>query len=112
MALLDRQCSVYATLASHATTACSSAGTCTSLPTQATPRLLFHQNAVGNRVTLQLVGGGSMRVALPFAPTGPLATAALEALHVVLPADTYWALYARWLTECGWGLLARLDEAG
>lgn len=56
---------------------------------------------MGSRVTLQLVGGGSTRVALPFAPTGPLATAAIEALHAVLPADTYWALYARWLTEGG-----------
>lgn len=56
---------------------------------------------MGNRVTLQLAGGSSTRVALPFAPTGPLATAAMEALHAVLPADTYWALYARWLAEPG-----------
>jgi anaphase-promoting complex subunit 1 len=75
------------------------------------------QNAVGNRVTLQLAGGGNTRVALPFAPTGPLATSAMEALHAVLPADTYWALYARWLTEGGassadaeaqWQALARV----
>lgn len=41
-----------------------------------------NQNAVGNRVTLRLAGGGSLRVALPFAPTGPLARAGLEALRV------------------------------
>ena len=59
------------------------------------------QSAVGNRVTLQLAGGGALRVALPLAPTGPLAAAAMEALHTVLPADTYWGLYTRWLAEGG-----------
>ena len=59
------------------------------------------QNAVGNRVTLVLEGGTCLRVALPFAPTGPLAVAALQALHEVLPVDTWWALYARWLSTSG-----------
>lgn len=59
------------------------------------------QNAVGDRVTLQLAGGGVTRVALRFAPTGPLAVAAMEALHMVLPAETYWGLYARWLATDG-----------
>lgn len=63
------------------------------------------QNAVGDRVTLQLAGGGALRVALRCAPTSPLAVSALEALHAVLPGDTYWAVYARWLaTEGGAGL--------
>lgn len=65
------------------------------------PALPCPQNAVGNRVTLQLAGGGALRVALPFAPSGPLARACLEALHAVLPAETSWALYARWLCTEG-----------
>ncbi|KAI3425098.1 hypothetical protein D9Q98_008476 [Chlorella vulgaris] len=59
------------------------------------------QNAVGNRVTLLLAGGGSVRVALPFAPKGPLAKSAMEALHEVLPADLWYALYSAWLSTEG-----------
>ncbi|PSC69420.1 anaphase-promoting complex subunit 1 isoform X2 isoform B [Micractinium conductrix] len=59
------------------------------------------QHAVGNRVTLRLAGGGEARVALRFAPTGPLARAGLDALHAALPEDAWWALYARWLATEG-----------
>lgn len=59
------------------------------------------QNAVGNRVTLRLSGGGSLRVSLPCAPTGPLAKAGLQALQEVLPGETWWALYGRWLATEG-----------
>lgn len=56
---------------------------------------------MGNRVTLLLAGGASVRLALPFAPTGPLARQALQALHAALPGDAWWALYAAWLSSGG-----------
>lgn len=68
---------------------------------EAPPVVTGLQNAVGNRVTLALAGGGALRVALPFAPSGPLASACLQALHAVLPAEASWALYARWLCTEG-----------
>ena len=68
------------------------------------------QNAVGNRVTLVLEGGACLRVALPFAPTGPLAMAALQALHEVLPVDTWWALYACWLSTSGKAAVQRRQQ--
>ena len=71
--------------------------------------IVLPQYAVGNRVTLLLADGGSQRVALPFAPTGPLATAAMQALQALLPADTWWALYSRWLSaQGGWASRAML----
>ncbi|KAL4443950.1 hypothetical protein ABPG75_011687 [Micractinium tetrahymenae] len=68
---------------------------------EAPPAVVDLQNAVGNRVTLRLAGGGRLRVALPFAPTAPLAKAGLEALQAALPGETWWALYACWLAAPG-----------
>ncbi len=63
--------------------------------------LLLLQDAVGSRVTVVGRDGCTMRVCLPFAPSSQLATAALDALRAMLPADTWWTLYGQWLETSG-----------
>lgn len=58
---------------------------------------------MGNRVTLQLRGGGEARIALPFSPTSPLVKEGLHALHAVLPVDSWWLVYSAWLAAEGAG---------
>ncbi len=59
------------------------------------------EGAVGDRVSLLLTNGARVRVALPFGVVGSLPGQALEALQVVLPADTHHALYSKYLVQSG-----------
>ena len=59
------------------------------------------QDAVGDRVTVMLQSGGAVRVALPFAPVGPLPKLALEALQQVLPSGLYHSLATKHLLTAG-----------
>ena len=59
------------------------------------------QDAVGNRVTVVLQNGEAVRVALPFAPVGPLPRLALDALQQVLPTGLYHSLATKQLLSPG-----------
>ena len=59
------------------------------------------QDAVKDRVTVVLQSGEAVRVALPFAPAGPLPKLALDALHQVLPTGLFHSLATKHLLSPG-----------
>lgn len=59
------------------------------------------QDAVGERVTVVLQSGQAIRVALPFAPAGPLPKLALDALQRILPSGLYHSLASKHLLTPG-----------
>lgn len=59
------------------------------------------QDAVEDRVTVVLQSGEAVRVALPFAPAGPLPKLALDALHQVLPTGLFHSLATKHLLSPG-----------
>ncbi len=59
------------------------------------------QDAVEDRVTVMLQSGEAVRVALPFAPAGPLPKLALDALHQVLPTGLFHSLATKHLLSPG-----------
>ncbi|KAL3147502.1 hypothetical protein ABBQ38_014558 [Trebouxia sp. C0009 RCD-2024] len=61
------------------------------------PDMAALKDAVGNRVTVVLQSGEALRVALPFAPAGPLPKLALDALRSVLPAPLFHSLSVKHL---------------
>ena len=82
--------------------AARSAHACSALP----------QHAVGSRVSLVTRSGTRLRVALRFAAAaGPLTSAALEAVQAVLPTETWWRLYRRWLATEGAGAACSVGGA-
>ena len=66
---------------------------------------LLLQDAVGNRVTVVLQTCEAVRVALPFAPAGPLPKLALDALRSVLPARVFHSLSVKHLLLPGGAFL-------
>jgi hypothetical protein len=72
-----------------------------SVLTSLTSRACLFQEAVGNRVTVMLPAGGSVRMALLLAPSSQLASSCLEALLAALPGDIWWHIFASWLAKKG-----------
>ncbi|KAL0039031.1 hypothetical protein WJX77_005730 [Trebouxia sp. C0004] len=65
------------------------------------PDMASLQGAVEDRVTVVLQSGEAVRVALPFAPAGPLPKLALDALHHVLPTGLFHLLATKHLLSPG-----------
>ena len=68
------------------------------------------QDAAGDRVNIQLEGGGTLRVALNFAPLSQLVSRLLAALYAGLAAETITPLYAAILPFIGMPTLARWSQ--
>jgi hypothetical protein len=56
------------------------------------------KDAVGNRASLVLKNGHTIRACLPLAPFVDLISRALEAIKLVMPAEEWWCVYMRWLS--------------
>ena len=61
----------------------------------------YLQDAVEDRVTVVLQSGEAVRVALPFAPAGPLPKLALDALQQVLPTGLFHSFAIKHLLSPG-----------
>lgn len=59
------------------------------------------QDAVGDRVSIELKDGQQLRVQLPFAPAHPLPKAVLDALAVVLPPASWHVIFSCQLAAPG-----------
>jgi len=56
------------------------------------------RDAVGNRASLVLKNGHTIRACLPLAPVVDLISRALEAIKLAMPAEEWWGVYMRWLS--------------